>query len=409
LKKRKENKEVERKEVLILLSNLKGPQEQYIFQFKMEEPKKSKKQKIQQPPNSGQIQVSPVSTHSGGFQNEMFNLLQQPSNLQKYQTPFGEDDKSDSGLSLNLSLETSEQPKTQENNMIISNIISNLEASNSSCFVSLLDGCFVSVSSQFSSSVGYTPEELESTMYQNIIHPDDRNMSNILIIKLLASDCESVTHDVRIVEPSGQVNLFVQEINAIRNKHGQFQWLVYRILSQKKTIEIVNHEEMNENYLFCFSYHQLKKEELLINSPILTFKEILFQTLQNLFHSSQPCCFYDSESVIIWNNYAFDTLFGGQNQNFIGRKATELESIKGTAMDILTKSILEEKPLELECQFVPSGGESKNSAVKCVGHKIDLINDEYCFLWFFSMLDPEEQKQFKNSTELVLSEELNIK
>jgi PAS domain S-box-containing protein len=372
----------------------------------MEEPKKSKKPKIQTQTQTQTFVPQKLST-PGFQQNEtMMSLLQQPSH-QKYQTPF-EDDKNDSGLSLNLSLGESE-PKTQDNNMIISNIISNLEASNSSSFVSLLDGCFVSVTSQFSSCVGYTPEELESTMYQNIIHPDDRNMSNILIIKLLASDCESVTHDVRIVEPSGQVNLFVQEINAIRNKHGQFQCLVYRIISQKKTIEIVNHEEMNENYLFCFSYHQLKKEELLVNSPILTFKEILFQTLQNLFHSSQPSCFYDSESVIIWNNYAFDTLFGGQNQNFIGRKATELESIKGTAMDILTKSILEEKPLELECQFVPSGGDSKNSAVKCVGHKIDLINDEYCFLWFFSMLDPSEQKQFENSTELVLSEELNIK
>eukprot|EP01080_Neovahlkampfia_damariscottae_P001084 gene1084-10603_t len=422
-----------------------GPQEQYIFQFKMEEPKKMKRQKNQQnyvkqenPAILPQIQQQQQQQQQQpnyllNNENEIMDLFKQPKTNHKNELFSNSYERGDSDkLSLNLSfnqdgVEDNEEegeegeedderlePKSLlpqgENNNIITSLISNLLQTNGKYFVTLLDGCFVSVTSHFASLVGYTVEELESTKYQNIVHPYDRNMANILIVKMLTSDCESVTHDIRIVEPSGQVNLFVEEINAVRNIHGQFQWLVYKIISQKKTIEIVSHDTMNENYLSCYSNHQTKRDKLLINFPKFTFEILLFNTLQYLFHSSQPTCFYDSESVILWNNSSFDTLFGGKNNNFIGIKATELDTIKGTAMEVLTKSILEEKPSQLECQFIPSTSDSKKVAVKCVGHKIDIqYTNDIGYLWFFTILDPVEQKEFEQSNELILSEDINVK
>ena len=429
-----------------------GPQEQYIFQFKMEEPKKLKRQKHQQNfvkqdnqvilPHLQQQQQQQTNGYQLNDENEIIDLFKQPTNPNKnvndlFSSSYERNGEEANKLSLNLSFnqeddevedededdETNqllslsfqkEQPKSLlplgEDNIVITNLISNLKQTNGKYFVTLLDGCFVSVTNSFATLVGYTIEELESTKYPNIIHPYDRNMLSILIVKMLTSENESCTHDIRVVEPSGQVNLIVQEINAIRNKHGQFQWLVYKILSQKPTIEIVNHDIMNENYLSCYSNHQSKRDKLLINFPKFSFEILLFNTLQYLFHSSQPTCFYDSESTILWNNSSFDTLFGGQNQSFIGLKAIELDSIKGTAMEVLTKSIIEEKPSELECQFIPTSTESKKVAVKCVGHKIDIqYNNDHGFLWFFTILDPSEQKEVEESNQLILQEDINVK
>lgn len=380
---------VEKKKRRMRTGKKNGPQETFIFHLKLEEQKKSKKQKTQNNPQP----KSPTSTKP-----EPINQVQKQQFIPNYlPQPFQKEELTPTLDEISLKLETE-----FKSNSKLDSYISGLEKTNEPLFVSLLDGCILKVNSVFTKLIEYTSEEMESTMIQNIIHPDDKNQANILILQMLSTNSDSVTHDVRYMTPFGRVILCVQEVTAIRNQYQSVQWLSYKILSSKQLEEIVRGDRIGVQSCVCDH-----KSQYYMDEKYESFEELFCMSLERFFYISQPCCFYDHSGLILWNNDSFDQLFGGKERQFVNKKTSEIEAIKGTAMDILAKSVLEEQPEKLECQFVPQSNLiTKKMSVKCSGYKFEQSDSSlFGYLWVFEILDPEESYQSDN---MLLKEDLKL-
>jgi len=326
-------------------------------------------------------------------------------NLQNYRFPLTTDNQTQN-QTRNIPLDTSEEREIQNTtqlhqatinyqrqrrNSIIYSIVTGLHQAKSPTTVTLTDGCIVKTNEAFCVLLGYTAKQLESTMIQNIIHPDDKNINNLLLLQMLAANSDTCTHDIRLVTGSRRVIKVVQEVCCIRNNNGIPQWLVTRMTSHQLLDEYVPEDKMN--YQRCICHHKSDCDRVLFNEEPAPFCEMFVGVLERLFGLSQPTCFFDAESVILWNNDSFDTLFGVKGRPFIGRKATEIDHMKGTAMEILTKSVLQEQPPTLECQFVPTTCPSlgKKLAVRCYGQRIDKQDGSlFGYLWLFAIISHDD-------------------
>jgi PAS domain S-box-containing protein len=383
-----------------------GPQDGFIFHLKLEEEKKSKRQKNQQNqqrgvqgPSTNQYAPQPTYDPPPHLQN-LQQQIQPPYTVQNYtptdSIPFLFTPTVDHTHTVVL--------ENSRDNKVVAGILSRLDTVSSPSMLCCTDGCIIKVNDDFSKIIGYTSEELESTMLQNFSHPDDKVASNILVLQLIASNSDSVTHDVRYVTPEGKVVFVVQEVMGIRNIHGHFQWLVYKITKEGSLGEIVGHDRMRIQNCYC--NHKISNQSLIVDEVDHSFEEMFGNALERFFHLAQPCCFYDLTATILWNNDSFDQLFGGKPKQFVNKKTTEIDEMKGTAMDILAKSVLEEQPEKLECQFVPQITDPvKKMAVKCCGQRIDKGDGSLLgYLWIFEILDPSENQ----GSELIFKEDLKL-
>lgn len=380
---------VEKKKRKVRGTNKNPQQENLIFHLKLEEEKKGKKQKTSK---------APVVQHTPAPQNQYYGAPLDSEQL--YNIP----------ITYPLQIEQS-QPLILDGeyeNSTIKTLLGKLENISSPSFLCCVDGCIIKANEAFAKLTGYTTEELESTLIQSLIHPDDKNSCNTVILQLLTTNSESVSHDVRYCDLQGQTFFSNQEILAIKNDHGNMQWLLYKLKNIDTLKEIVRPEQMTVQRCACG--HRTIGMPLTIGENDQKFEDWMITTLDRLFHLDQPFCFIDKYAVIIWNNLAFDRLFGQSvPKQFISKKASEVEQMKGTAMEILAHSVLEDPPETLECQFYPQGRPgniTKKLAVKCLGQRVDKQENLLLgYLWSFELLDPTNQIE---SSQFVFREDLNL-
>lgn len=142
------------------------------------------------------------------------------------------------------------------------------------CNISL-EGVFLHANDSFCKTVGYTEEELKQIAPLDITHPDDKDKSEELLIRMIAGNFKSTSIEKRYIRKDGKEVSVILTMNVIKNEADQpiytvttIQDISDRIEAEKELIYIGYHDQLTGVYNRRYFEAELKRLDTTENLPI---------------------------------------------------------------------------------------------------------------------------------------------
>ena len=88
------------------------------------------------------------------------------------------------------------------------------------------DGTFVMVNSKFSDIVGYSKEELKNTSFRDITHPEDLDLDEDQINRIVQGEIDSFEIDKRYIRKDGEIVWIKLSSNCVRDENGKLKYAI---------------------------------------------------------------------------------------------------------------------------------------------------------------------------------------
>ncbi|MRS03200.1 PAS domain S-box protein, partial [bacterium] len=115
------------------------------------------------------------------------------------------------------------------------------------CLVTM-DGSFIKVNDELCRLTGYSRDELAKLKFNDITHPEDREIGLISIRKILANEISQTSFEKRYIHKSGKIVWVKVSTSGVRNAKGEMQYCVtyvQDITEEKNAEEIIRESEAN--------------------------------------------------------------------------------------------------------------------------------------------------------------------
>jgi len=106
------------------------------------------------------------------------------------------------------------------------------------------DGRFLRINQKFFDIVGYSETEMKERTFQDITHPEDRNVDAEQAERLLRGETETYTAEKRCLRKDGPVVWVSLTVSPVRNRDGQLDWLM--VVVEDVTSRKESEEELRE-------------------------------------------------------------------------------------------------------------------------------------------------------------------
>lgn len=214
--------------------------------------------------------------------------------------------------------------------------------------ISLTDGCIIKCNIPFCNLLVQPLLSIESTLVQNLIHPEDRPQYHFLLMQVLSNSAEVAPLNVRLLDHNRRAIRVHFEVCSILNCQMLPQWLVFRAISHTQLNEVVPLPIIS--LVGCKYMHLLRKSDILVGRYQLPFVEMFGCVLDNAFADASACFFVDG-GLIQWCNEQFAKILGVTSPE--GSRFSDMSSAHDLGLVKFVMEALQNGEEKLEIESAP--------------------------------------------------------